>query len=77
MYVTVNLYRVVCFRAPVGPWRLERSQAHRDAVDERLGSYDEEGKFWATVPGDIEVMTLPVHLIEAALAKARPRSEAA
>jgi hypothetical protein len=77
MYLSVTLYRVVCFRRPVGPWRLERAQAQRDAVDERLGSYDDEGKFWATVPGDIEALTLPVHLLEAALERAQTRSKAA
>jgi hypothetical protein len=77
MYLTVPLYRVVCFGKPKGPWRLERFQAQQDAVEEKLGSFDEWGQFWTTVPGEIEVMTISTTLLEAALAKARPSSRAA
>jgi len=71
MYHVVSFYRVVCFRKPMGPWRLTREQAQRDAVNEGLGTFDEWGAFYATVPGDIEVMTMPTRLLERAVAEAR------
>jgi hypothetical protein len=77
MYQSVPLYRVVSFGQAKGPWRLERVQAQNDAVDEGLGSFDEYGQFWITVPGDIEVMVLPMRLIEAALAQRAPDRRAA
>lgn len=77
MYQTVPLYRVVSFGQPKGPWRIELKQAQEDAVDQGLGSFDEWDKFWATVPGDIEVTHLPLRLIEAAMAKASHHQEAA
>jgi len=67
MYQAVNFYRVVCFGKPRGPWRLDREQAQRDAVNEGLGSFDDHGAFWATVPGDIETMALPTRLLQRAL----------
>jgi hypothetical protein len=76
MYLAVPFYRVVCFRKPRGPWRLTREQAQRDAADEGLGSFDEWGAFYATVPGDIEVMTLPTRLLEDAVELARGRAAA-
>jgi hypothetical protein len=77
MYQTVTLYRVVCFRQPRGPWRLDRIRAEQDAVEERLGCYDEWGRFWATVPGDIETLSLPVSLVEGALERATPHRRVA
>lgn len=47
-------YRVVSFGKPMGPWRSQRRHAQQDAVALDLGSYDDYGVFWATVPGDIE-----------------------
>lgn len=47
-------YRAVCFGRPVGPWRRDRKDAQTDLVDRELGSYDDWGKFWVTVPGDLE-----------------------
>ena len=47
-------YRVVSFGKPKGPWRSSRRQAQGDAIKLGLGSYDDWGKFYATVPGDIE-----------------------
>jgi len=71
MHQAVSFYRVVCFRKPMGPWRLTREQAQRDAVHEGLGSFDEWGAFYATVPGDIEVMSMPTRLLERAVDEAR------
>jgi hypothetical protein len=45
---------VTCFGNPVGPWRLDRAQVQRDAIEQGLGSYDEWGRFFVTVPGDIQ-----------------------
>jgi hypothetical protein len=46
--------RVVVFRRPQGPWRRSLRQAHADAIELGLGSYDEDGTFFITVPADIE-----------------------
>lgn len=51
----ITWYRAVCFGKPVGPWRQERERARRDLIARKLGSYDEWGKFWITVPGDMEI----------------------
>ncbi|TVV75573.1 hypothetical protein FOY91_06850 [Sphingomonas solaris] len=64
----VDEYRVVVFGQPRGPWRPTRTQAHRDAIELDLGSYDEKGQFYVTVPGDIEhrervVLRLPTRRI--------------
>lgn len=48
------IYRVVVFGKPVGPWRSVRSQANQDAIELELGSYDENGQFYVTVPADIQ-----------------------
>lgn len=51
----VTWYRAMCLGKPVGPWRIERERARRDLISRKLGSYDEWGKFWITVPGDMEI----------------------
>lgn len=51
-----TMYRAVSFGRPVGPWRKSRDKARSDLIDQDLGSYDEWGIFWVTVPGDIETM---------------------
>jgi hypothetical protein len=38
-----------------GPWRRDRRQAHRDAIELDLGGYDEWGQFYVTVPAEIEI----------------------
>ena len=48
-------YRVVVFGKPRGPWRRELTQACRDAIELELGSYDEWGQFYITVPAEIEI----------------------
>ena len=63
MYHSISLYRVTSFRKPRGPWRRTRDQAQRDAEREGLGSFDEWGQFYATVPGDIEVATFSATLV--------------
>ena len=74
MYATVRFYRVACFGDPRGPWRLQRDQARRDAIDQELGCFDERGTFFALVPGTIQSIELPVTLLRAALEPtARPR----
>lgn len=50
----MRLYRVIVFGKPQAPWRSTREQARRDAVDLDLGSYDEWGQFFITVPAEIE-----------------------
>ncbi|RSX45472.1 hypothetical protein DAH72_01140 [Sphingomonas koreensis] len=46
--------RALCFGRPVGPWRRCPRQARDDLVGLRLGEYDEYGRFFVIVPGDLE-----------------------
>ena len=48
------LYRVTVFGKPKGPWRRVRQQAQNDAMQLGLGHVDEWGKFFVSVPGEIE-----------------------
>lgn len=54
MYEVARFYRVVSFGTPKGPWRHDRLQARRDAIALGLGSYDEWGTYFSTVPGEIQ-----------------------
>ncbi|MEA3002341.1 MAG: hypothetical protein QOH81_1129 [Sphingomonadales bacterium] len=47
-------YRVTVFGMARGPWRRDRRQALRDAIELDLGCYDEWGRFFLTVPAEIE-----------------------
>lgn len=47
-------YRVRVFGQAKGPWRRVKRQAHTDAIELGIGSYDEWGTFFVSVPGDIE-----------------------
>ncbi len=47
-------YRALCFAEPIGPWRSSREKARRDLMARGLGSYDEWGTFFVTVPGNLE-----------------------
>ncbi len=53
-----TMYRAVSFGRPVGPWRDDRKKVRQDLIDHDLGSYDEWGGFWISVPGDIEMMAV-------------------
>ena len=48
-------YRVVVLGVARGPWRRDRRQAYRDAIELDLGCYDEWGQFYVTVPAEIEI----------------------
>ncbi|PNU02617.1 hypothetical protein A8V01_08955 [Novosphingobium guangzhouense] len=48
------LYRVRVFGKPRAPWRRVKKQAQQDALELGLGSFDEWGKFFVSVPGEIE-----------------------
>ena len=50
----VRVYRVVSFGRPLAPWRTDRQQVCRDLIELGLGGYDEWGKFFISVPGDVE-----------------------
>lgn len=54
MLTAVRWYRVTCFGKPCGPWRERKETARRDAIDQRLGAYDEWGQWFDIVPGGIE-----------------------
>ena len=46
-------YRATCFGDPVAPWRDSLTEARRDLISMKLGSYDEWGAFFTTVPGGL------------------------
>lgn len=50
----VRQYRALSFGEPIGPWRTDREQMRQDLIDRGLGGYDEWGRFFTTVPGDID-----------------------
>lgn len=75
-YKTLKFYRVVSFNQPRGPWRAEREQARRDAIEQGLGEYDDFGRYFSTVPGAIQRLELPMRLVEAALAAERAQEAA-
>lgn len=47
-------YRALCMGRPVAPWRRDRDVARQDLIDNQLGSYDEWGTFYVTVPGGLK-----------------------
>lgn len=49
-------FRATSFGKPVGPWRTCKYKVRQDLIEKDLGSYDEWGAFYITVPGDIEMM---------------------
>lgn len=51
----VMWYRALCFGKPIAPWRDNKEQVRRDLEARQLGSFDEWGHFWITVPGDVEM----------------------
>ena len=46
-------YRALCFGKPVAPWRNSRERARRDLMEHGLGSFDDYGTFYVTVPGEL------------------------
>ena len=60
MSVSIVQYRLLVFGVPKGPWRERRDQAQRDAIELELGSYDDYGTFYVTVPADIQTRRLEV-----------------
>ena len=48
-------YRAMCFATPVGPWRDSKEKMRSDLMARGLGSYDEWGCFYVTVPGAIQI----------------------
>lgn len=46
-------FQALCFGEPIEPWRRSRARAQEDLVAHNLGSYDEWGRFYMTVPGDL------------------------
>lgn len=57
--------RATSFGVPIGPWRFGRRDARRDLIAEGLGSYDEDGCFFTTVPGGMDVRQEWVNFDEA------------
>ncbi len=50
----VRQYRALCLGKPIGPWRDDREKMRQDLMQRDLGSYDEWGSFYVSVPGDID-----------------------
>lgn len=50
----VSWYRATCFGRPIGPWRKSVRYAREDLIAEGLGSHDEYGCFFVTVPGGMD-----------------------
>jgi len=50
----VSWYRATCFGRPIGPWRKSVRTAREDLIAEGLGSHDEYGCFFVTVPGGMD-----------------------
>jgi hypothetical protein len=46
-------FQAVCCGKPIAPPRRTRAKVRDDLIAHDLGSYDEWGKFFITVPGDI------------------------
>ena len=59
----VRLWRVLSFGREASPWRADLEQTRRDAAYLGLGSYDERGVWYTTVPGDIQMVELPRRLL--------------
>lgn len=51
-------YRVISAERLAGPWRDTKDAAREDAIALGLGSYDEEGRWYDTVPGRIQEQEL-------------------
>lgn len=66
MSIVVHWCRATCLGVPCGPWRFGYGGARRDLIARDLGSYDEYGCFYTTVPGGMEVRSERVSLEEAA-----------
>lgn len=47
-------YRATCFGSACGPWRATRREVRDDLEAQGLGSHDERGTFFVTVPGGIQ-----------------------
>ena len=47
--------RATVFGRPCGPWRFGLRDARRDLIAQGLGSYDDHGDFYVTVPGGLQM----------------------
>lgn len=65
MPVVVHWCRATCLGVPCGPWRFGYNAARRDLIARDLGSYDDYGCFYTTVPGGLEVRSEWVSFEEA------------
>lgn len=65
MSIPVTWYRAMCFDRAIGPWRQACFQAIDDLIAEGLGSVDTHGRFFITVPGEIQRLTEWMSVAEA------------
>lgn len=52
--IVAHWYRAMCFGEACGPWRTSLREVRADLEERKLGSYDEFGQFYITVPGGID-----------------------
>lgn len=57
MIFSEMLFRAVSFGRPVGPWRDNIGKAKRDLIEVDLAEFDEWGKLFIKVPGDVECIS--------------------
>ncbi len=69
---TIRQWRVTSFGKPVAPWRSDRDQVIRDLLELGLGSYDEWGTLYVTVPADIQRREVPISCIPQSVTSALP-----
>jgi hypothetical protein len=50
-------FRALCFGKPIAPWRNTKAAARRDLIEQGLGSFDDHGTFYVTVPGEMQRKT--------------------
>lgn len=55
MELTEYWYRAMCFGRAIGPWRKDKAKARADLLNAKLGSFDELGDFYCTVPGNLQI----------------------
>lgn len=70
-------FRATCFNEPCGPWRESKRALYQDLEAQGLGSYDERGTFWVTVPGGYETESAWVPFEEADLTRSVQRNHPA
>lgn len=75
VFVVITWCRATCFGRPIGPWRCGVSAAREDLIARNLGCY-EDGAFYTTVPGGMQMKSEWVTAEEEAALLARTMKRA-